>query len=731
MSSRAATIPMSKADLQQQFVDSAVHKLAAVVSSSDAKVIQEMGHAQSGLMRALMRILEHFGCPADEMSLTVAARGGDTDSVIRSTCERNDIHVREIELSVHESRTFSAPVLAFRGGEAVVLMPRTWKKWAELRDGTTSDAAFEPRAYTFYRKLGNAPMSVRAFWRAVLSSESKRDLRFAVIWGIIAALLSAISVYLMRLLIEWALPQSDRGSLGLLAAGWCVVALTASNLRFSRALLLTRVGTRVDVGAEAALVDRALSLPLSEFKGKGAGELSERIRDACQFGKVAYGTGIDIAVAAASALAYVVMLGTTSIRAMLVVSAVMLLRAAIAAVALTGMYVDGTRQAVARGKMSARLFELLSGISRIKVASAEARALYQWATGFANVRRAGYRVSLLSGILTASEGLFDVVGTLVLFAVCCGMGGGNTLDVGSFIVAAACLAGLQAAYSEVARGMMKLLPLIPKALRVQPLLAVPPEVRPAAMSPAVLDGSVSLRHVTFHYAEDDVRILDNVSLDIKRNQFVAIVGPSGCGKSTLIKLILGFHAPTSGTVLLDGKDLSNLDLRSVRRQIGAVLQGSELLPSSILFNIVGTTKRTMDDAWLAARRACIDQDIEQMPMKLHTVLSDRAVTISGGQKQRILIARALVREPKLLIFDEATSALDNKTQAGVMDALRQMECTKICIAHRLSTVVHADLIVVMNKGTIVQQGTYETLMQEEGLFRTLAQSQLASDHVPS
>jgi ABC-type bacteriocin/lantibiotic exporter with double-glycine peptidase domain len=145
-----------------------------------------------------------------------------------------------------------------------------------------------------------------------------------------------------------------------------------------------------------------------------------------------------------------------------------------------------------------------------------------------------------------------------------------------------------------------------------------------------------------------------------------------------------------------------------------------------MFNIVGTSRRTMEDAWRAARRACIADDIEQMPMKMHTVLSDRAVTISGGQKQRILIARALVREPKLLIFDEATSALDNKTQAGVMQAIRDMECTKICIAHRLSTVVHADLIVVMNKGAIVQQGTYESLMRQEGLFRELVHSQLSS-----
>jgi ABC-type bacteriocin/lantibiotic exporter with double-glycine peptidase domain len=272
-------------------------------------------------------------------------------------------------------------------------------------------------------------------------------------------------------------------------------------------------------------------------------------------------------------------------------------------------------------------------------------------------------------------------------------------------------------------GAAQLLPLVPKAERVRPLLRATPEVQ-AGASVAKLDGNVSLRNVTFHYAEDDVRVLDDISVDVRAGEFLAIVGPSGCGKSTLIKMILGFFAPTSGSVLLDGKDLANLDLRSVRRQIGAVLQGSELLPSSIHFNIVGTTKKTMEDAWLAAQRACIADDIEALPMKMFTVLSDRSVTISGGQKQRILIARALVREPKLLIFDEATSALDNNTQAIVSRSLESLQATRVVIAHRLSTIMQADRIYVLDKGSIVQSGTYHELIEQPGLFRELAKRQM-------
>jgi ATP-binding cassette subfamily C protein len=709
-------------DFHRDCVDGAVHRLAAAVSGREAPVAASPGRPHGSLGIALARLLEYFRCPVDEMTLAAAIRAEDREGAIRRVCEDNHIHVREVELDAQEKRTFGGPVLAFRGGEAVVLLPGTWRRWSARGGDSTLHEDFEPRAFTFYRGLPAEPLRLRDLARAVFGRESRVDLTYAIGWGLLAAALSSLSVYLIQSLVEWALPQGDRSSLALLACGWCVVAFAASNLRLSRVLLQTRIGTRVNVSMEAALVGRALSLPLSEYKGFGAGDLSERIRDACQAGKVAYGTATDVILAGATVLAYGVLLATTSVRATLAVGAVIVLRAAVAGVLLAGTYADGRRHAVARGRMSALLFELLSSIPRIKVASAEPRAFYRWATAFANVRRAGYRASLFSGMLTATEGFFDVAGTIVLYAVCC-RPGPQALGVGPFVVATACLGGLQAAYSEIVRGMTSLLPLMPKADRVRPLLAASAEVR-AGASPASLEGNLSLRHVTFHYADDDVRVLDNVSIDIKRGQFVAIVGPSGCGKSTLIKMILGFYAPSSGTVLLDGRDLRNLDLRSVRRQIGAVLQGSELLPSSIFFNIVGTTKKTMQDAWTAARRACIADDIEQMPMRMFTALSDRAVTISGGQKQRILIARALVREPKLVIFDEATSALDNKTQAGVMTALREMACTKICIAHRLSTVVHADRIIVMNKGTIVQEGTYDSLMREEGLFRTLAHSQL-------
>jgi ABC-type bacteriocin/lantibiotic exporter with double-glycine peptidase domain len=720
----------SAVDVADRFVNGAIERLAASVSSKAITAPSAAAGAHAPAALALGIVLDHFGCALDDMSLANAARHKDVEAFVRAVCETKRIHVRRIELAPRDARPFAGPVLAFRANEPVVLLPSFWRKRREAGDAARNKIDFDPHAYSFYRTLPNGPLKLLDLWRTVLAKENRHDLIFAMAWGAIGAGLSTVSITLMRALVEWALPLGDRGSLMLLALGWCVVAFTAANLRLSRALLQARIGTRIGVNVEAALVDRALALPLSALKGIGAGDISERIHNATDFGRVAVGTASNAILAVASVAIYGAMLATTSGRAAGVVVVLIAARSLLGGVLLAVTFRSGRSQAIARGKMSALLFEMLTGISRIKVASAEPRAFHRWATAFARVRSAGYRTSVFSGLLTASEGLFDVAGTIVLYGACCGLWGGPTLSVGSFVVATASLVGLQAAYGDLVDGMAQLLPLVPNAERVTPLLKATPEVQ-ANATVATLEGNVSLRDVTFHYADDDIRVLDNVSMDIQRGEFVAIVGPSGCGKSTLIKLILGFYAPTSGSVLLDGKDLASLDLRSVRRQIGAVLQGSELLPSSIRFNIVGTTNKTLEDAWIAARRACIADDIEQMPMKMFTVLSDRSVTISGGQKQRILIARALVREPKLVIFDEATSALDNKTQAGVMAALRELSCTKICIAHRLSTVVRADRILVMDKGRIVQEGTFDSLMQQEGLFRTLARAQLnAADEKP-
>jgi len=211
---------------------------------------------------------------------------------------------------------------------------------------------------------------------------------------------------------------------------------------------------------------------------------------------------------------------------------------------------------------------------------------------------------------------------------------------------------------------------------------------------------------------------------VKPGECVAIVGTSGSGKSTILRLLLGFETPTRGGVYYDDRDLETLDLRLLRRQIGTVMESSKLVPGSLYENVAGGAPLTREQVEEAIRLAGLDADVANMPMGLKTSVGEGTGLLSGGQRQRVLIARALVHKPRLIFFDEATSALDNRTQAIVSASLAGTNATRIIIAHRLSTVRNADRILVLERGRIVEAGTYESLMAGNGAFYRLARRQL-------
>jgi ABC-type bacteriocin/lantibiotic exporter with double-glycine peptidase domain len=265
---------------------------------------------------------------------------------------------------------------------------------------------------------------------------------------------------------------------------------------------------------------------------------------------------------------------------------------------------------------------------------------------------------------------------------------------------------------------------IPHISRIRPLISGSLEISEDRRPAGEISGSVELSRVTFRYESGGPLILDNITLRIAPGEYVAIVGPSGSGKSTIFRLLLGFEKPDAGAIFFDGKAIDTLDISAVRRQMGVVLQNGKLTSGSMYDNICGGAQLPIEQVWEAVRLAGLEADLKAMPMGIHTVIAEGVSTISGGQRQRLMIARAIARRPRILLFDEATSALDNQTQAIVSASLGRLNITRIVIAHRLSTVREADRIVVLVDGKIVQTGKFAELSDTPGVFADFARRQL-------
>ena len=258
----------------------------------------------------------------------------------------------------------------------------------------------------------------------------------------------------------------------------------------------------------------------------------------------------------------------------------------------------------------------------------------------------------------------------------------------------------------------------------EPILKVKPEVCEERQIVKKVKGSIELNNISFRYTDDGPWIIDHLNLKIPRGQYLAIVGTTGCGKTTLMRLMMGFETPKSGAVYYDGKDIQKLDQKSLRQQIGVVMQNGKLFSGDIFSNItISAPQLGLKEAWEAAEMAGVADDIRNMPMGMHTILSEGSGGISGGQRQRLMIARAIVTKPKVLLFDEATSALDNITQKHVSDSLKNLKSTRIVIAHRLSTIKECDRIIVLDKGHIIEDGTYQSLSKAGGFFSELVERQ--------
>lgn len=618
------------------------------------------------------------------------------------------------------------------GGAPVALVPRGVTRY-ELIDPQTRSrvlvddavaATIAEDAVVVYRPLAEGTRTVPALLRDALL-QSRRDIARFVLFALGAAVIALAVPIVTGRIVGTVIPEADLPDLAQLALALVVSAVAGALLQLATAIAVLRVQGRISTYLVAAVWNRLLSLPTTFFRRYSSGDLAVRVQSVETMVQVVGGGAVVALLGGATTVLSLALIWFYSVTFGMIATLLLAVLAAVVVLSSRAQLRRSRAVEETAGQLSGLVAEFVAGISKLRVAGAHEQAFERWAERFRTRRAAQNDVRRAQNAMTVTVATFPVVASLVLFAAV-GLSNPPIAGPGEFLAINAAFGQVVGAVLSITAIVTQLVQAAPSMKRVLPVLEELPEDDATKAEPGELHGGVQFSGVTFRYDPDGPAVLDDVSIDIPPGSSVALVGPSGSGKSTLGRLLLGFETPEEGGVYLDDQDLTGLDLRAVRRQFGVVLQTVEPLPGSILTNILGdAVGLTIDAAWRAAERAGFADDVRAMPMGMHTAITEGGSTLSGGQRQRLLIARALAGEPRILLFDEATSALDNVTQAVVAESLAALSVTRIVIAHRLSTVMGADCIYYVERGRIVESGSFGELMSQDGAFAAQARRQLA------
>ena len=640
------------------------------------------------------------------------------------------IEYRRVELNesyVNDGRSILL-VFTFLSNIPVVLFPVGSKEYYYINYKTGKKVRIradlvnklELEAYSFYRPLPSKKVSLKEYFRYVAKSIRPVDIVLLILFSAIVSGVGLLVPYLTRLLTGKVVQDQDMVQFGLVSA---YVMGAATGLLLAKALqnyVNLRIFLKFQSGIQQATMTKLLHLPPSFFKKYNTGELAMRFASVSSLAQAIINGVFTTVMSLITSISYLAQMGTFAPVLIAPVAIILVVNASFTVFVALYQRKITAQQYGLRSKESGVTYEMINGIQKIRLSGSEKRVFAKWASAYSKSARLAYNPPWLIKLSPVISIVITLLGNIVIYFVAAK----SAIDAPSYMAFTSSYGVLSGAFASLTSVVALVATIQPTYDMARPILEEEVESTEGKKVIESIQGNIKFDHVSFRYTEHSPLVVNDLSLEIKEGEYIAIVGPTGCGKSTLTRLLLGFEKAESGEIYFDGDNIKDIDLSSLRKNIGTVMQNGTLFHADILSNIIISAPNLKEeDAWAAAEIANIANDIREMPMKMGTVISEGQGGISGGQKQRIMIARAIVHKPKILVFDEATSALDNKTQKSISEAIDKLNCTRIVIAHRLSTIKSADRILMLDGDKIIEQGNYEELIALKGRFAELVERQ--------
>ncbi|MCR5201273.1 MAG: NHLP bacteriocin export ABC transporter permease/ATPase subunit [Saccharofermentans sp.] len=708
----------------QTMLEDSFFRMASVVMDKWDK--ERIGDERLIAKEALDEVLKYYHIKPVEVPENITDSSKQMEYVLRPT----GLMTREVDLEENWQSDAYGPMLGAmkETGTAVALLPGHFYGYVykdpatgkKIRVTKKTAKLFEKEALCFYQPLPMKPLGIPDLLLYLWKCISESDIILILLASLAVVLIGFIGPKILSLLTGSVL-RSGNVQL-MLGMGVFMLASSFSGLLIGlvKTLLMERINTKTSMSVESSVMMRILSLPVSFFRDYSSGELANRASSINSLCSMMINSVLSVGISSLMSLLYITQIFKYA-PALVVPSIIIIILTVMISLISSFMQIGISRKRMELGaKETGMSFAVLNGVQKIRLSGSEKRVFARWGNLYAQGAKLDYDPPLflkLNSVLTTA---ISLIGTIVLYYLAIV----TNVSQSDYIAFNAAYGNVMGAFTSLAGIAISVASIKPVLELAEPILKAEPEVSEEKMPVDRLVGRIEVSHVTFRYNEKSPYVLEDLNLSIKAGEYVAIVGRTGCGKSTLIRLLLGFEKPETGAVYYDSHDLQSVDPRSLRKHIGVVIQNGQLFQGDIFSNItISAPQLTLDEAWEAAEIAGIADDIREMPMGMNTIISEGQGGISGGQKQRLMIARAIAPKPKILIFDEATSALDNKTQKQVSDALDKLNCTRIIIAHRLSTIRNCDRILVMDDGAIIEEGTYDELIEKKGYFAELVERQ--------